>query len=296
MQGHLGIAELAISTLDMRMSDSALRTIVIARSATYAPAIPYRMSVPVARDGAHRTYTGANAAAVTAIGVIPILTVKTLEGRHRFHTYTHKTIRNRWRRDVASPCRNIGGDSIHVVGDILGIGCLDLSADIVEHKVVIHHLDTVGISDLQATMTRLTAGDVQAETRSHPTGIHHKKIVGTDIRRLEKSLDRSGHTPRMCRRDYTYGIVRPDTRWRLERRSYAEYTTISLCLRNVPRHSQRIPRCRKAEYNHTAKLSIGMLSAKNNFIILKTAKRVPSGLNIRPHRRSIGQKTIKSER
>lgn len=242
-QGHIRVAELAISALDMYVCDSALRTIMIARGAAYASAIPFRMPVPVASDGAHRTYTGADATTIAAPRVAPILTIKALEGWHRFHTYSHKTICDRWQRNIMTSSGNIGSDGSRVAGYIFGIGCLDLSAYIVEHKVVVHHLDTIGICNLQAATACLTAGNVHPEARCHPTSIYHKEIVGANIRSLKKSLDRRRHTPRVRRRDNTYGIILPYGRRRLERLSYAYDATISLSPSDMPRHRKRIARC-----------------------------------------------------
>lgn len=168
---------------------------MIARGAAYASAIPFRMSVPVASDGAHRTYTGADATTVAAPRVAPILTIKALEGWHRFHTYSHKTICDRWQRNIMTSSGNIGSNGSRVAGYIFGIGCLDLSAYIVEHKVVVHHLDTIGICNLQAAMACLTAGNVHPEARCHPTSIYHKEIVGANIRSLKNRSTGAGIRP-----------------------------------------------------------------------------------------------------
>ena len=257
----------------MCMSNSALRAVMIAGGTSYALAMPYRVAVPVAGNGSHRTYFGADTAAVATPRITAILTVEAAEGRHSLHTYPHQAIRHRRRRNITTTRRDIGGDGSHMSGDILGIDGLYLSTNIVEHKIVVHHLDAVGVGHLQPTAVRLTASNVHPESRRHAAGVYHKEIIGVDVSRLEKMLYRRRHTTRVRGRDYAYGIVLPYLRRHLECLPYADDATAGLCMSNMPRYSQRIARGRKTEYNHTAKVSIRPLSAKINFIILKTAKR-----------------------
>ena len=247
------------------MSNSALRAVVIAGGTAYAPAIPYRMSVPGARDGAHRTYTGADAATVAALRIAPILAVKALEGRGSLHKYTHQAIRHRRRRNITTTRRDIGGDGCHVAGYILGVGGLYLSTNVVEHKIVVHHLNAIGIDDLQPATACLTASNIHPETRRYTAGVYHKKIIGVDVSRLEKMLDRRRHTARVRGRDYAYGIILPHLRRCIKRLVNAYDAAVSLSLRDVPRYGQRIPRGRETEYNHTAKVRIRPFFRKNKF-------------------------------
>ena len=106
--------------------------------------------------------------------------------------------------------------------------------------------------ELNRMLNELQAGDtviipdltrISRSTRDLLEIVDKISKKGANIRSLKKSLDRRRHTPRVRRRNNTYGIILPYGRRRLERLSYAYDAAISLSPSDMPRHRKRIARC-----------------------------------------------------